>query len=57
MASDYVAKISNAYSKDISDQVLYGDVCLYFNNPTTCALYNNDIFKSGFSMLLPFSIK
>jgi len=57
MISDYQTKVTNAYSKVIADQVLYGDVCTFFNNAKYCDTYRNGIFYSGFSMLLPFTIK
>jgi hypothetical protein len=57
MASKYQSILTDAYSKDISDQVLYGNVCGFFGNPLECVFYRNDIFSSGFSMLIPFVVK
>lgn len=57
MSSTYQNKIEKAYSKDLADQILYGDVCSFFTNSSSCQQYRNGIFGSGFSMLLPFSAK
>lgn len=57
IASNYQTKITAAYSKEISDKVLFGDVCEYFDNETSCEKYRNNIFSSGFSMLIPFMLK
>lgn len=32
VASNYQTKITAAYSKEISDKVLFGDVCEFFEN-------------------------
>lgn len=55
--STYLTKITAAYSKDLSEQVLFGDVCGFFTNPQACVLYRNNIFSSGLSMLIPFVVK
>ena len=55
--SNYQTKITAAYSKEISDKVLFGDVCEYFDNEIACEQYRNNIFSSGFSMLIPFMLK
>jgi hypothetical protein len=36
LASEYQSKMTAAYSKEISDQVLYGEVCPFFNDNKAC---------------------
>lgn len=55
--SDYQTIITDSYSMELSDQILFGNVCQFFNNNSVCESYRNGIFNSGFSMLLPFTIK
>jgi hypothetical protein len=57
MQSTYLTKIPAAYSKDFSDQVLYGDVCSFFKSRQACLFYRNNIFSSGLSMVIPFVVK
>jgi hypothetical protein len=57
MNTDINQRITQAYPADYVNRILYGDVCGFFSNQTFCRQFRSGIFQSGWSVLLPMTVK